>query len=387
MAQKVSALRAQRQKSYFAEADWASALEEFLDHVKARQEENTYDMYRAQLRLLTNWVDEHSITLHEFSARDLDRYLGWRKNQPSKRQPDKKISDSTRRKDALCCRVFIRFCFRRGLIDRDPLIDYKLPHGNRALPECPTEDQIRAFIKTIERYWDPERNPKVRYIPSSRRNFYKTRNIAIIVGLAQTGARESELLSLTLEDYDTTSLTVTFRDRKTDEDREVPIKQEWVDVVAQYLKWRPKASPSRTLFVNDYGEPVDPDVFGHAFRDMRAYANQCRICGGSGLKVGGECEVCAGSGEASPPVCSWTIHGLRHYAGSKLCDIAGIDKAQEILGHKSIQTTQLYNHIGKASLRAAFDRADLLPLSAPDTEVAPILVNKRSEKNRKRRLV
>jgi len=306
----------------FGDPDWHSAIEEFLGHVRASQEENTRDMYAAQLRLLVNWMTEADVSLLDFKARDLDRYLGWRKEQPSKREPHKKISDSTRRKDALCCKVFIRFCFRRGIIDSDPLIDYKLPRGNRALPVCPTETEIRTLVNAIGRYWDPERNPKIRFIPHRRRNFYRTRNIAIIVGLAQTGAREGELLRLTLDDYKPKGLAITFRDTKTDEDREVPIKQEWVDLVADYLKWRPKEAPARALFVNDFGEALDTDVFGHTFRDLMKFAG----------------------------LTGWSLHGLRHYAGTKLCDIAGIDKAQAILGHRSIATTQIYNHIGRASL-------------------------------------
>lgn len=383
---------------------WEDAVADFIAHMKATSEQSTCEFYEAQLRLLVAWANSQGIPLAEFRARNLDQYLGWRKEQPSRVNPSRTIADSTRRKDAIAARLLFRFCYMRGMIGVHPLKDYTIPRGNRTISAVPSEKEIRRLIASIRRHWDPERNPMALYTPAARRTFYEARNIAIIVGLAQTAARVGEILSLRLDDFRPHDLVIVFRDTKTNVDREVPIKTEWVELVKAYLKVRPKLATSATLFVNEYGEEIDTRDFAHTLRRMKEFCDQCPRCSGTGhadthgnsmlTKAGRRrkrpnpnspiCAACAGSGKVPAPLGPWSLHGLRHYAITKLCE-HGVDVAQRIAGHQSIGTTMLYNHVHKDRVRAAFDAADLLPLDVPDDP--PIMVNKRSEKSRKRRLV
>lgn len=387
-----------------AEPLWSDALADFNAHMKATSEQNTSDTYAALLSVLIAWAEGEGLTLVDFRARNLDQYLGWRKEQPSKVDPSRTIADSTRRKDAIAARLLFRFCFKRGMLDVDILKDYTIPRGNQTLTPVPTEAEIRRLLASIRRHWDPERNPIAKYTPPQRRAFYEARNVAVIVGLAQTGARIGELLGLRLDDFRPRDLVVIFRDTKTNVDREVPIKPEWVEIVNTYLKVRPKIAKASTLFVNDYGEEIGTRDFALTLRRMKEYCDQCTRCSGTGYadtqgramltKAGRRhrlptpntpiCAACAGSGKVSNPLGKWSLHGLRHYAITKLCE-HGIDVAQRIAGHQSISTTMIYNHVHKDRVRAAFDAADLLPLNDPDDP--PIMVNKRSQKNKKRRLV
>jgi site-specific recombinase XerD len=321
-------------------------------------------------------------------------------SRPTTKAAPKCVSDSTRRKDALCTRMFTRFCYQRGIMDRDPLKDYAVPSDNKTIPPTPTESDLRQFLDCIARMYDPSKNPKIKAFKPKTRAFFRTRNLAVVVGLAQTGARLGEILSLTMADYDPDDLEITFRNTKTNVDRQVPITRAWEDMVAEYLKHRPRMSASPNLFVNEFGESITVDAWEKTFRRIRDFANECRRCFGTGKRQtdahgravvlsgrGWErlpkepCVDCGGSGNLTEPVVKWSMHGTRHYAVTKLCDRAGIDKAQAIVGHTNIATTQRYNHIAKDRLRAAMADADLLPMDRP------VMVNRRSEANRKRKLV
>jgi integrase len=212
----------------------------------------------------------------------------------------------------------------------------------------------------------------------SAADFNRTRHKAIIIGLAQTGAREGEILSLAMDSYDHEKLSVVFSDTKTDEDREVPIKREWVDVVNEYLKWRPDASLEDVVCQRLQGS----DDTGRLWPDVPGYAGLSQPLPYLRKKAEDRLEGMWGVPRSAKGLAFGLQVGSARSAalcGEKLCDIAGIGKAKEILGHKSIATTQLYNHVGKSSLRSAFDAADLLPLNEPADE-PPIIVNKRTEK-------
>lgn len=338
---------------------WADAFDDFCLNQKATKEEKTFIFYKDRLTQLIRWANEKGIPLSEFRGRDMSRYLDMRATKPGRN--GKPVSDRTRRHDARAAKLFFKFCRQSELLPLDPLADYQVPKATKKQAGCPTEDQVRELLRSIQRRWDADRNPAAKFVTPRRRRFLLTRNYAIVSGLVDTAARISELCSLTLKDYHPDRLEVTFRDTKTDIDKDVPITEAWVKSVAAWLAVRPKAARSDKIFVNEYGEDLDPDVFGKRFHEQMEFAE----------------------------LSGFTLHGLRHFAITAIAH-RDILAAQEIAGHKSLATTQGYIHTQKEHVRQIHAGVNLLARVEEEPEQAsdkPIMINKRSERQKRKRLV
>ena len=169
-----------------------------------------------------------------------------------------------------------------------------------------------------------------------------------MVGLVETAARIGELLALTLSDYQPQEGQIVIRHAKGDEPRVVPISPVWAQAVDAYLRVRPKIE-SDLLFVSEYGEKMDVGRFGKQF--------------------GGYLDFAGLSG--------FTLHGLRHYAITQLAQ-TDLWTASQIAGHKDLKVTRQYLHGDPAHVRAAHAQA------AP---LARLLVNARSERQRRKKIV
>lgn len=332
---------------------WDEAYEDFILRLRATKAKKTVAYYVDRLALLLRWAKEQKLTLQDFSGRSMSKYLDMRASTP--KIHGGAVSDRTRRHDAVCAKVFFRFCFEEGMIERDPIKDYKVPRPTQRRVGCPTKAEVTELIRSVRRRWDADRTPEARFTPPKRRKYLTVRNVAIIGGLIDTGARISEILNLKLADYHPQDRYVVFRDTKTNEDREVPISTEWIGMIAEWMKVRPKDCACQNLFVTEYAEEIDPVCFGHFFRQQLKWA---------GLS-------------------GFTLHGLRHYAATKIAE-RGILAAKEILGHKSISTTQIYTHASRDYVRQIHGETAALAGVLSDEE-KPIIVNKRTEQQKEKR--
>jgi site-specific recombinase XerD len=342
--------------AYCERIGWDEAMDDFLLRLASVKETKTQEYYQSRLRILVRWAQAENLTLQEFRGRHLARYLEWRRNQPvHPSKPQSRISDRTRRHDASCARVFFRFLAREEIIPSNPMVDYELPKPPKTLGKCPSHEDIILLLTSIRHRWSIQNNPPIKNIPPARRRFFEARNYAIIAGCIDSACRISEMLNLTMDDYQSGQLQAIFRNTKTDQDRTVPITARWIELVKEYLKHRPKSCPSNTLFVNEYGESVDPGAFSHLFRDHMKWAR---------------------AQKAFENMSHFTLHGLRHYAITCLSEIS-LTAAQAIAGHASLATTQLYIHTTSQHIQATHAQAKMLP---------DILVNKRSVRQAARKV-
>ncbi len=330
----------QSRASFSASIGWKDAVADFLMQVRATREENTERFYFERLRLLSRWAEAQSIPLREFKARHLREYLAHRADQG--------VSDQTRRHDAVSARVFLKFCKREDYVEGDPLAGCQVPKAERAYVKCPSDDEIRTLLKAMHERWKPAANPAVRFIRPAARQFFSRRNYALITGLVESGARIGEMLGLTLGDYQPQQGQIAIRHSKGDAPRVVPISQIWIDAVDAYLRVRPKVDCDR-LFVSEYGGSMDVARFGRQFRGYLDFA---------GLS-------------------GFTLHGLRHYAITQLAK-TDVWAASQIAGHKDLKITRQYLHGDAEHVRGAHS------LAAP---LARLLVNTRSEKQRRKKII
>lgn len=193
-------------------------------------------------------------------------------------------------------------------IEQMPTENIETPKAKRLLPDVLTVEEIDAMIATFD----------MTTVKGCRDN-------AIVEVLYSTGLRVSELISLRIDNlfFGEGYIRVVG---KGDKQRLVPIGSVARDKIQLYMELRrPKRSSEATLFLNNRGEPLTRIMIFNIIKQAARLA-------------GVEKNI-------SP-------HTLRHsYATHLLEGGANIRQVQELLGHESITTTEVYTHLDREHLR------------------------------------
>lgn len=302
--------------------NWRECYEEFLMDMADTKRPRTIDFYRDMVGNVIRWSQERGIKVTEYSWRHLKAYLTERagdySHEPTKRwskaeiQPARKVSDATRRHEAVAMKRFFGYLSEQGIVRPSPLAEYICPRAQKPVIRKPTERDLERLIKSIDERWDPKKNPRIAAVnPRSRRTF-RLRDKAIIGGLIVTGCRITELLSLRLGDICYERRQVTFRYTKNGKARTIPADSEWLESVKSWLGVRPRVE-SDLLFLSRNGTQIDICCFAKSFRGYLAFA---------GLPI-------------------ITRHSIRHYVLTKVAQ-RSVLAAQRLAGHSSLATTQIY---------------------------------------------
>ena len=215
-------------------------------------------------------------------------------------------------------RSFYRFGQREGWIDSNPAKALRNPRKARKLPHFLTTDEIGKLLSA----------------PTSDQPM-GLRDRAILETLYSAGLRVSELVDLNDGDLDFAQGIVLARGKGRKE-RLAPLGSFAIKALKRWLESRklsPKepSGPLAPVFVNKFGTRLTTRSVG---RMLEKHLKQ------SGLDL-----------RTSP-------HTLRHSFATHLLDRgADIRSVQELLGHKSLVTTQIYTHISTSNLRAAYEKA------------------------------
>jgi integrase/recombinase XerD len=300
---------------------WQEAISEFLIHVKANRAEKTYRFYDVQLRQLANWTEENDITFARFDKRHMDRYLAFRKET---------VSATTLRHDGVAAKSFLKWCRRNDLLDRSPLAECEVRNAPRPVKYMPTTEHVTALLKAVGVYWNPEKNPAVRYLPPVKRLFHRTRNYAILLLILDTACRIGEALSLEVEDFDAKRGQILIRQSKGREPRVLPLSSDavqatdaWVKVRERVMRDAEPGSDEGWLLISEFGTKIDESKF---LKNLKVYVRYANLPD----------EI--------------TLHSLRRYSLNKLAK-HNLLAAQQIAGHKDAKTTLIYTKIDPDFLR------------------------------------
>lgn len=218
-------------------------------------------------------------------------------------------------------KTFTAWAVRRGHMATDPAVRLQLPKARRTLPAVLRQDQAVDAMAAAEagaREGDP----------------VAIRDRLIVEMLYATGIRVSELCGLDVDDVDVSRRLVRVLG-KGDKQRTVPFGEPAQHAVQAWLTdGRPAlatATSGPALLLGARGRRLDP-------RQARTVVHQTM-------------GAVAGAPDIGP-------HGLRHSAATHLLE-GGADLriVQELLGHSTLATTQLYTHVSVARLRAVHDQA------------------------------
>ena len=290
--------------------DLEAELTGFVAHLASRgTSSNTQKAYLADLRDLTAFLDDKKRELDLESLRD----WMWALSEAG-------ATKTTLARKTSSAKAFTNFLFEREKIESDPGLRLKAPKLDRGLPKVATEKSLDEIFNRLQ-FLATTDNPA------------GMRDLCAFELLYATGMRVSELAGVDLEDVDYSRALVRVTG-KGNKQRMLPFGhsaqraiEEWVrDGREQY---RTDSSPSALLLTS---------------RGKRVGVRQLYSLVAQQLAQ-------TPTGKAGP-------HTLRHSAATHLLDHgADLRAVQEILGHASLATTQIYTHVSVDRLRKSFDQA------------------------------
>lgn len=312
-------------RTFSLNPDFSRILEKFCDHLYGERNvsDHTIRAYRGDIEEYLFFLQRENLDPLEMDVRKLRSYFSWRTGaklssslsqntaQTGKRAKENLGARSQARKVS-ALRTFYRYLNRQEQIEKNPVQNIPSPRFYRHLPGViPGEDLNRIFQYDLSGF-------------KGKKRALFLRDRAIYEILYSSGMRISELLSLTTGiDIRSDQWTVTGKGRK---DRVVFIGSRAREALIRYLEVRRELAPkSDHLFVNHRGGALDSRGVRHRMEHWRRLAGlQKRL----------------------------TPHRFRHsFATDLLNGGADIRAVQEMLGHASLSTTQVYTSVTKERLR------------------------------------
>lgn len=227
-------------------------------------------------------------------------------------------SRSTMARRLACLRSFFRYCCREKLADTNPAKALRTPRAGRRLPHFLSTEQVAQLLEA-----PPANTPA------------GLRDRAILETLYSAGLRVAELASLNVESWDRDAgiLRVIGKGRK---ERVAPVGKYATLALGRWLEVREPdptapAVQQGAMFLNKRGRRLTTRSVG---RLLEKYIRE------TGLDT------------------LTTPHTLRHSFATHLLDGgADLRSVQELLGHKSLTTTQIYTHVSTKRLRDTYQKA------------------------------
>ncbi|QDV86759.1 tyrosine recombinase XerC [Stieleria sp.] len=293
-----------------------SAIAQFLRYLVTERNasELTIKSYREDLFSFVEWLEA---TRGKVPHPDSLSPQELRSFQAALQQADYARSSIARKLAAL--RSFYKFAMREGLATSNPAKPLRNPRRQRKLPHVLTDDEVGRLLLA----------PPADKVAGLR-------DRAILETMYSAGLRVSELVGLQDGDIDTHEQIVRVRGKGRKE-RICPLGSFAIKAIEAYAKRRQRSDKSQALgrkapvFVNRFGNLLTARSVGRMLEKYLAVAEL--------------------DSRTSP-------HTLRHSFATHLLDRgADIRSVQELLGHKSLATTQIYTHVSAASLRAVYERA------------------------------
>ncbi|MDI9978348.1 site-specific tyrosine recombinase XerD [Rhodococcus sp. IEGM 1307] len=294
----------------------ARQVDSYLDHLSVERgaARNTLGSYRRDLERYTQFLADREVTdIGRIREQDVsDFVIALRTGDPNRELPPLAASSAARA--LIAVRGFHRFAAAEGMTAVDVARDVRPPSPAKRLPKSLPVNEVLALLEAVGGS-GPADGPRA------------VRDRALLELLYSTGARISEAVGLDVDDVDTETRSVLLRG-KGGKQRVVPVGRPAVESLDAYLiRGRPALASRGTpaLFLNVRGG---------------------RLSRQSAWKVLQTAADAAGISSAVSP------HTLRHSFATHLLDGgADVRVVQELLGHASVTTTQIYTLVTVGALR------------------------------------
>ena len=310
------------------------AIEGFLAQLVVERglSPNTARSYGTDLAALTAFAGEHGVTSIAGLDLELLREWLWRSSQDG-------LAKSTLARRTAAVRSLTDWARRTGVTETDAALRLRAPKADKHLPRVLTRPQIDGILDSLVAL-------------AATGDPIALRNLAIVELLYASALRVSELVGLDLAAFDLERLTVRVLGKGAKE-RVVPFGVPALHAITGYLEaGRPRLLSAAAGAERGSAEPTNNGPTSALFLGARG----ARMSSRSVYQlIAGLLSELPGTGPSGP-------HALRHTAATHLLDGgADLRAVQELLGHASLGTTQIYTHVSaerlKESYRTAHPRA------------------------------
>lgn len=278
-------------------------------HQKHTGSQHTLDAYKRDIQSFISFLHEEHIESFE----EVDRIILMNYIASLHEQYEHELSNTTIARKLSALRSFYRYLIRYENVEKNPFLYFKAPKQARKIPEFLFYDEMDTFLSSFDLHDDAQ-----------------LRDRAMFELMYASGLRVSELTQLTLKDIDFTNQIVRIHG-KGDKERLVPFYDVAGEMVQRYIKevrckWCKQDHD--IVFVNQKGTKLTSR--GIQYR-MQRQEQQLQL-----------------------PM-HLHPHMFRHSFATHLLDNgADLRIVQELLGHASLSTTQIYVHISKDRLKQSY---------------------------------
>ena len=291
-------------------------LGDYVDHLTRSRDLSAHTVRAYRGDLLDLFAHLNRLGAEDLSGLTVRSLRSWLANQQTRGR-----ARGTLQRRTAAVRVFGRWALQTGRLDHDPAAGLRSPKRVRSLPPVLEGADAAAMLA------------EALQVAAEGGGAGAARDVAILELLYATGIRVSELCGLELGDIDESRQTVRVLG-KGNKQRTVPYGTPAARALSSWVAVRGElALPAAgtAVFVGDRGSRIDQRVVRRiVHRALR---------------------VVDGAPDLGP-------HGLRHAMATHLLEGgADLRSVQELLGHASLATTQIYTHVSDARLRAAFQQA------------------------------
>ncbi|SDN62167.1 integrase/recombinase XerC [Prevotella communis] len=287
-------------------------IDQFLDYLRyeRNRSELTVKRYEGSLRDFQKYFEETEEGLSWVSV-DADVIRGWMESLM-----DRGNNASTVNTGLSALRSFFRYALARKLVNKDPAHMITGPKKRKPLPQFVKEEEINQLLDKTE--WGVD--------------YKDVRARTIIIILYEAGLRRSELIGLNDSDVDLDAMQLKVTGKRNKQ-RIIPFGKELAEQLGQYIACRDEeiAKRSEALFLNNKGERISEAEVYNTVRENLAKVTTLK--------------------KKSP-------HVLRHsFATAMLNHDAGLESVRKLLGHESLETTQIYTHTTFEQLKRVYKEA------------------------------
>ncbi|MBI4067560.1 tyrosine-type recombinase/integrase, partial [Candidatus Gottesmanbacteria bacterium] len=203
--------------------------------------------------------------------------------------------------------------YKHEEVNNNPVTNVGSIKVSQKRPEYLSPEQYTNFLKTIEKESTP---------------YYKKRDLMLVKILIMTGLRRAEVVGLNVGDVDLSKLRFSVK-RKGGREEYVIVHNKLVEDLSNYLKIINRKS-DEPLFMSKRGKRLSASSVWHL---IKVYSKKSGLNG------------------------NVTVHSLRHtFATALLSQNVQLPYIQQLMGHRSAQTTMRYLHIQDNELSEAFNR-------------------------------
>lgn len=275
-------------------------LDNFINYILIEKglSKNTALAYRTDLKTYLNFLENKKINYETITHLEITDFLWHLKTLKFKPRSIYRMIESIRQ--------FYKFLISENYIKTDPTIYLTVPKVPKILPDMLTNEEVTKLLNSVSG------NDKI-----------SVRNRAMLELLYATGLRVSELINLKFSNIDIDECYVKIFG-KGNKERLVPFGQKAQLYLKRYLRTRNNKT-SEFVFLTKLNKPISRIEFWRQLKQIS-------------IKAGITKNI--------------TPHILRHsFATHLLTGGADIRFVQEMLGHSSISTTQIYTHISQERLK------------------------------------